>query len=152
MKMLRDFAYNPDLNVLLAALVRFNVDLPKDIAVVRFEVITPDSFMWRLLIGDGVYYLYAEDYIPSLGHVKSIFNKYLEDENWQFIKPRNVIDFEDASPVRTAAVYEKAEDSDEIMQCAIDSGHDLVFLVRATDRPDDAQFSDTAPRGFTLSK
>lgn len=39
---------------------RFELNLPKaagSIAVLEFKVLTPDSFLWRLLIGKTVYYL-----------------------------------------------------------------------------------------------
>lgn len=148
--MLRSFAYHPSLDVILEAFRRFEIELPEQIAVVRFEVITPDSFMWRILIGDAVYYLYAEDYVPGLKHVKAIFNQYLEKDNWSFISPKAVIAFEEAAPVEEAVTYAKADDADEMMAYAIDSGHDFVFLVRSNENPGDAQFSESAPRGFVL--
>jgi hypothetical protein len=148
--MLRDFEYHPHKDLIPGILGRFNIELSGIIALVRFEVITPDSFMWRLLIGDSVYYLYAEDYVPSLSHVKSIFNQYIENDGWSFVKPRAVIQFDDATPVKDATTYNKPDDSDDIMQYAVDSGYDLVFLVRSNENADNAQFSDSAPRGFTL--
>lgn len=146
--MLRSFKYQPNLDIILEALGRFKIELPKHISVVRFEVITPDSFMWRILIGDGVYYLYAADYVPGLKHVQAIFNQYLEKDDWSFVAPKTVIKFEESTPVKGAATYKKADDADEMMNYAIDSGHDFVFLVRSSEDPDDAQFSESAPRGF----
>jgi hypothetical protein len=148
--MLRNFEYNPDKKLILEVLSRFNIELPEHIALVRFEVITPDSFFWRILIGDIVYYLYAEDYVPGLAHVKSIFSQYLINDNWSFIEPRTSIKFDDATPVKGVSVYNKADDADAMMQYAIDSGHDFVFLVRSLDDPENAQFSESAPRGFAI--
>lgn len=148
MKMLRSFEYNPDKNLILEALGRFNIELSENIALVRFEVITPDSFMWRILIEDGVYYLYAEDYVPGIAHIKAVFNQYLDSSSWSFIESRTAIEFEDAAPVKGASTYKKGGGADEMMQYAIDSGHDFVFLVRSVEDADDAQFSDWAPRGF----
>jgi hypothetical protein len=148
--MLRDFEYRPDADIILEVLGRFNIDLPEYIALVRFEVITPDSFMWRLLISQNVYYLYAEDYVPGLGHIKSIFNQYVDKDDWALVKPRRVIQFDDATPVKGATTYNEPDDSDDMMQYAVDSGHDFVFLVRSSEDTDNAQFSDSAPRGFTL--
>lgn len=150
MKMLRDFEYHPRSDIIPEILGRFSIELPEYIALVRFEVITPDSFMWRLLIGDSIYYLYAEDYVPGLGHIKSIFNQYIKKDGWSFVKSRTVIQFVDATPVKSATSYNEPADSDNIMQYAVDSGHDFVFLARSSEDANNAQFSDSAPRGFTL--
>lgn len=148
--MLRSFAYSPDKKHILEILSRFEIELPEHIALVRFEVITPDSFMWRMLIGSNVYYLYAEDYVPGLKHIKVIFNRYLEKDDWSFVNPKTIIEFENSTPVKGASTYKKAEDADEMMKYAIDSGHDFVFLVRSSEDADDAQFSESAPRGFII--
>ncbi|MGI9027865.1 MAG: hypothetical protein ACR2FM_03450 [Candidatus Saccharimonadales bacterium] len=149
MEMLRSFEYRPNFDIVLETLKRFDVELPEHIAIVRFEVITPDSFTWRLLIGNSVYYLYAEDYVPGLGHVESIFDQYIENANWSFVKPKITLKFEDATPVQGATTYQEPDNSDEMMQYAVDSGHDLVFLARSIEDAEYAQFSDSAPRGFT---
>lgn len=148
--MLRDFEYQPNASQIREILVRFNLDLPEHIALVRFEVITPDSLMWRLLIGNNIYYLYAEDYVPSLTHVKTVFDQYIESHEWDFIEPRVTTTFTDAGPVKSATTYQEPDDSDDIMQYAVDSGYDFVFLARSNEDADNAQFSDWAPRGFTL--
>ena len=147
--MLRDFEYHSNEINVRDTLSRFNIELSEYIALVRFEVITPDSFMWRLLIGDSVYYLYAEDYVPGLGYVTSVFNKYLENDKWELVKPKSTIKFGDATPVQGATSYQEPDDSDEMMQYAVDSGHDFVFLARSSEDAGSAQFSDSAPRGFS---
>ena len=146
--MLRNFEYPPAADSLREILGRFKIELPEYISLVRYEVITPDSFMWRLQIGDSVYYLYAEDYVPGLDHVKSIFNQYIEKDDWSFVKPIEAIKFQDASPVKGATTYKEPIDSDNMMQYAVDSGYDFVFLARSSEDADDAQCSDAAPRGF----
>jgi hypothetical protein len=148
--MLRSFEYSPASKQILEVLRRFNIVVPEHIALVRFEVISPDSFMWRLLIDEAVYYLYAEDYVPGLKHVKTVFNQYLDDDKWSFIEPKTFIEFEEATPVKGASTYKKADDADEMMQYAVESGHDFVFLVRSNDDPENAQFSESAPRGFII--
>jgi hypothetical protein len=146
--MLRDFEYLRHSVNIRELLGRFDIDLPEHIALVRFEVITPDSFMWRILIGKGVYYLYAEDYVPGIDHIKSVFNKYLENDKWELVKPKSTIKFEDATPVKGATTYQEPDDSDDMMRYAIDSGYDFVFLAHSSEDADNAQFSDFAPRGF----
>lgn len=136
--MLRSFEHDPNKKYILEALSRFDIELPARITLVSFEVITPDSFLWRILIGDSVYYLYAEDYVPGLAYVKSIFSQYLGNENWEFIKPRIHIKFEDAKPVKAAFTYKKADDAGAMMRYAIDSGYDFVFLVRSSENPKQA--------------
>ena len=149
--MLRDFEYYPSEYDIREILDRFDIELPEYISLLRFEVITPDSFMWRLLIGDNVYYLYAEDYVPGLDHIKTTFDTYLEDSGREFVKPKSTIKFEDASPVTGATAYRKPSDADEMMQYTVDSGHDFVFLARSNEDTDNAQFSDSAPRGFSIA-
>lgn len=146
--MLRDFEYRSNEVNIRNILGRFNIELSEYIALLRFEVITPDSFMWRLLIGDSVYYLYAEDYVPGLGHVKAVFDKYLENDTWELMRAKSTVNFEDSPPVKGATTYKEPDDSDEMMQYAVDSGHDFVFLARSSENADNAQFSDSAPRGF----
>jgi hypothetical protein len=146
--MLRNFEYRSHSVNIRELLDRFNIDLPEQIALVRFEVITPDSFMWRFVIGKRVYYLYAEDYVPGINHIKAIFNQYLENDKWELVMPKSKLKFEDATPAKSAKTYKKPNDSNEIMQFAIDSGHDFVFLAQSNEDADCAQFSDSAPRGF----
>ncbi len=130
--MLRDFEYTPA-SELVDVLGQFglnSVGKKYNLALLKFEVITPDSFMWRLLINEGIYYLYAEDYISSLDHVKKVFNAYLESDQWEFI-----------DPVDTFV---------ETIGHAVKSGYDHVFLVKSSvEDADDAQFSVDAPLGFT---
>lgn len=83
MAVLRDFVYTTDQRLLMHVLQRFGIVVPQGeyIALLRFEVITPDSFIWRLGIGKHVYYLYAEDYIPGLDHVRKVVSSYLKTLN-----------------------------------------------------------------------
>ncbi len=146
--MLREFVYTPDKKYIFDALRRFDIELPEHIALVRFEVITPDSFMWRILIGGDVYYLYAEDYVPGLKYIQVVFDRYLQKDDWSLVKPKLMISFENSTPVNGASTYNKAEDADEMMEYAIDSGHDFAFLACSSEGTRDAHFSESAPRGF----
>ncbi len=101
-------------------------------------------------MGDGVYYLYAEDYVPGLNHIKLVFDNYLESNDWNLIEPKEIIKFSDAEPVKNASTYTEPEDSGQIMRYAVDSGHDFVFLARSNENANNALFSDSAPRGFIL--
>jgi hypothetical protein len=147
--MLRDFVYHQPA-ILLDTLAQFEVNLPSKgyVSLLRFEVISPDSFMWRLLISGNVYYMYAEDYVPGLAHLKEIFDDYLASRDWHFVPAKNVASFESASPVVGAAVYQKPSDAETMMKYAVPSGHDFVFLALTSESTDDAHFSDKAPRGY----
>ena len=149
--MIRDFQYNPDAKLIIETLQKFGFNLAHEkypFSLLRFDVISPDSFMWRILIGEGVYYLYAEDYVSGLDYIKRTFQQYLEASDWEFVRPLKTVAFEDAGPVTRANVYAKADDSDAMMEYAVDSGYDFVFLVKSSEKPEDAQFSKHSPRGF----
>jgi len=152
MHTLRDFVFLHDPLLVRTAVARFEVPPileEHDIALLRFEMITPDSFMWRLALDNGVYYLYAEDYIPSLRYVQDIFSRYTESTSWEFVPPRQRLVFSASTPVRNATVYNEPEDADSITAVAIDSGPDFVFLARTAEDCGTASFSESAPRGFT---
>jgi hypothetical protein len=144
--MLRDFQYNPTTTQLTDVLKRFSLDYnsaKSSIDLLRFEVLSPDSFVWKLLLGSVIYYLYAEDYIPSLDHVKNVINDYVGNNKWDFVAPQQVIAFESASPVKGADVYQKTERANQLMEYAVDSGYDFVCLVKTLENPDDAHFPNT---------
>jgi len=150
MKMLRDFVYNPNAQIVLDTLKQFDFTLPKEkgnIALTSFEVITPDSFMWRIYAGD-IYYLYAEDYVPGLEYISSVFQSYLKSNEWEFIPFRSPKKFAQSNPVLQADVYQGATDADDMMKYAGESGYDFVFLVRSKEDPSLALFSDHAPQGY----
>jgi hypothetical protein len=142
--MLRDFQYNPSPLQIKKVLEQFSLDFESEkspLSVLRFEVTSPDSFVWKLLMGNAVYYLYAEDYISSIDYVKDLFNDYLENDKWEFVTPRQALTFESSSPVENAEIYQKPERTDELMKYAVQSGYDFVFLVKTLENPDDAHFS-----------
>jgi len=150
MKMLRDFVYSPNAQIALDTLKQFDFTLPKEkggVALTSFEVITPDSFIWRIYAGD-IYYLYAEDYVPGLGYISSVFERYLKSKEWEFVPIRNPRNFEQSSPVRQADVYNGPDDAEDMMEYAGESGYDFVFLVRSNEDPSWALFSDHAPQGY----
>ncbi len=130
--MLRDFEFDHANNLLPDILGRAGIDLghkEHPIDLLRFEVITPDSFMWRVLVRDTIYYIYAEDYIPHIDHVKDVFDGYLKDKNWEFVTP--------------------LPDPTNTMEHAMVSGYDIIFVVKSSEDSNEAHFSGNAPRGFT---
>jgi hypothetical protein len=128
---LRDYAYRTD--ELDNCLNRFRLpEGSKFVDVKLFRMLTPDSFIWKLRHTDSMYYLYAEDYVPSLAHVRTIIlGNLAHGQSGHFIEATTQIAFNDLSAVRSAVVYRKPDDYDsEIIKYTIDSGHDLVFLYR----------------------
>ena len=148
--MLRNIVYAYP-SLLLETLERFDIEVPEDsgyIALLRFEVITPDSFMWRISIKNKIYYLYAEDNIQELAELQRIFSQYTEDAKCQLIKAKRPLNFKSSKPVKGAHVYTPPNDVDDLMTYAVDSGHDFVFLAVTNEDASEALFSDHAPRGF----
>jgi hypothetical protein len=148
--MLRDFPKTLTSD-LVDVLNEFRFDEPHEIvrvAILRFEIISPDAFMWRLLINDGVFYLYAEDYVPSLEYVKHIFVTYIAREGFELVPAREAIPFSFASPISRSATYQKPDDSQDMAQFAVHSGYDFVFLAASKELAAESYFSDKAPHGY----
>jgi len=153
MKKLRDFVISADKSLIHDVLDNFDLKTEdnenrKNFAILKFEVISPDAFMWRILYGDKIYYLYAEDYIPGLDYVKKVFNKYTDSHDWKLVNVKEPIDFSKSSPVITSRIYTEPYRSEELMKFAIGSGFDFVFLCASNEDAEDARFSDKAPNGF----
>lgn len=128
--MLRDYEYTENWRLLDRALEQF-IDLPERLSLVGFKALSPDSFLWQIFDGDTTYYLYAEDYVPSLEHVaERIQNFYQTELNLEFIPVKQPIAFEDSTPNRTAKIYRPPKDEYEFAKYAAQSGYDFVFLLK----------------------
>jgi hypothetical protein len=137
MEMLRQ--WNGESNSLIvAALQQFGIDA-QDIRLVKYEALTPDSFIWFFSAASGSsskqYCLYAEDYIPNLGHVSEVIHQYRpewdEEVTYSLLKVMQKENWEDSSPVKSAATYKVPEKQKDYMEYAATSGYDFVFLARA---------------------
>lgn len=143
--MLRDFVYHPDSTLIQQVLDRFDLTLNKEhgFALIEFQVLSPDSFVWRLLVNNAVYYLYAEDYIEGLEYVKDSIASYaVPNVKFDFVKAKQQESFDDASPVKNATVYEAPENPATMMQFAVSSGHDFVFLCKSDEAANRALFNN----------
>lgn len=144
--MLRDFVHTLDSALVTQTLKRFDISIPDKkhaFTLIEFQVITPDSIIWRFLINRTVYYLYAEDYVEGLKDVQNKISSYaVKDAKLDFIKVKQPKTFDDAEPRKTAVIYEEPENSNEMMQFAVDSGHDFVFLCSSTEDANNALFND----------
>lgn len=119
---LRDhYAYaSPELE---NCLVRFELGDAKLVDVKSFQMLTPDSFIWKLRFSDGMYYLYAEDYAPDLAHVSQQIADYTGGQTGHFVETNDQKEFEH--------LRAKPKDYDmNMIKYAVDSGFDLVFLYK----------------------
>lgn len=141
--MLRDYEYTENWRLLDPAVAMF-IDLPPRLSLVGYTALSPDSFIWKIFDGTAIYYLYAEDYVPSLDHVRQQVKEFWpEDVNLEFIPVKHTVAFEDSSPVRSADVYQPPENEQEFMKYAGQSGHDFVFLMRSSEK-----FEERIPGSF----
>lgn len=143
--MLRDFVHHPDSTLIEQILDQFSLPLDKErsFVLIEFQVLSPDSFVWRLLVNKVVYYLYAEDYVEGLEDIKNKVMSYaVQDTELDFVKARQHEKFDRAQPVNNAVVYEKPEDSTKMMQFAISSGYDFVFLCKSSEAASYALFNN----------
>lgn len=135
--MLRDYAHSENWRLLDKALEQF-IDLPERLSLVGFIKLSPDSFLWKIFDGEIVYYLYAEDYVPSLEHVrKQILDFWPNDVTLEFMPVKKPLAFEDSSPSKVAAIYQPPEDEYEFARYTAQSGYDFVFLLKSNEIVED---------------
>lgn len=132
--MLRDYHYTENWRLLDEALVQF-IELPSRLSLVGYTALSPDSFLWKIFDGTTTYYLYAEDYVPSLEYVRQqIYAFWPENIELEFLPVKVPIAFEDTTPNKAAEVYQPPKDEYEFSKYAAQSGHDFVFLLRSNER------------------
>ena len=113
---------------LQSCLKKFRVGKAKLIDVKAYRMLTPDSFIWKLRMSDGIYYLYAEDYVPSMDHIREEIAGYTHDQKGHFIEAKNL---REIPAVRAAATYAESDDyALDMAKLAVGSGYDLVFLFK----------------------
>jgi hypothetical protein len=131
--MLRDYEHTENWRLLDAAMELF-IELPPRLSLVGYSALSPDSFMWKIFDGSTMYYLYAEDYVPNLEHVKKAIQEFWPTKlNLEFIPTKNSAALEDSSPYQSASVYKPPEKEYEFMKFAGQSGYDLVFLLKSNE-------------------
>ena len=137
--MLRDFISAPYTNYIYGILNQYKIS-PNDLndntilqyQLVGFKILTPDSFIWELIIDDAVYYLYAEDYVENLSHVKSAIKSYDKTSiSLDFVEVYN-------PPISKNI---QIKNDDKSTKYIVKSGYDLVFLLRTDKRVTDAYFN-----------
>lgn len=101
------------------------------IGIVRFEALTPDSFIWYIGGTKVSFCLYAEDFVSSLDHVLKTMHANRPDWNcevkYELQRVLKNVEFEKASPVTAAHTYPKPKDVKNFMKYAAPSGFDFVF-------------------------
>ena len=142
--MIRDFVHTLDASSIKQTLTQFKLRLPETtagIALLEFKVLTPDSFVWRFLINDNIYYLYAEDFVEGIEEVTNKLQRIYKGANLMPVEAKNRVGFENASPVRTAAIYKRPKNKEETMKFAVESGYDFVFLYKSGEDSNNAYFN-----------
>lgn len=129
--MLRNYAHTENWRLLDQALEMF-IELPPRLSLIGFSALSPDSFIWKIYDGETVYYLYAEDYVPDLDHVRTQVLEFCSKGiALEFVPVKQHIAFEDSTPNKTAQVYKPPHGEYEFMQYAGQSGYDFVFLLKS---------------------
>lgn len=129
--MLRDYAQTEDWRLIERALEQF-IKLPEHLSLVGFVALSPDSFLWQIYDGTTHYYLYAEDYIPSLEHITQQINDFYHKQlDLTFLEAKVPLAFEDSTPNKSAAVYQPPDDEYVFARYSSQSGYDFVFLLTA---------------------
>lgn len=78
-----------------------------------YEMLTPDSFLWKIRTSEGFYYLYGEDYVSNIETVTKIIEEKI-GKRGHFIEAQ-----------------EKATISDiNLTKYVVESGHDKVLLYK----------------------
>ena len=141
--MLRDFSQQPDLDLIKSALAQFDNPIPeKQITLIEFQILSPDSFRWRLLIDGAVYYLYAEDHVVSLKDIRKKIDSWFDPTiQIDFIKTKQQEDFASTTPFNSAAIYKEPDDYNQMKFYAASSGYDFVFLCKSDEDPGKALFN-----------
>lgn len=103
-----------------------------DAQITSYKLLSPDSFLWRLKIGKRVYYLYAEDYIPSMDHVRKQLEDFTHGTSGEFVMAKKPDTFEEHAPVKSAVTYKEPEDWPEVSKYSVGSEYDSVFLFRVS--------------------
>lgn len=132
--MLRDYEYTENWRLLDRALEYF-IDLPDRLSLVGYSALSPDSFLWKIFDGENIYYLYAEDYVPSLEHVRERILDFLPKKiDLEFMPAKQPLVFEDSSPKQLAKIYKPPENEYEFSRYAAQSGFDFVFLLKSSEK------------------
>lgn len=132
--MLRDYKYTENWRLLDAALEQF-IELPPRLSLVGFTALSPDSFLWKIFDGANIYYLYAEDYVPSLDHVRERIQDFSPMKiSLNFLPVKRQVAFEDSLPNQGVEIYKPPKDEYEFSKYAAQSGYDFVFLLKSSEK------------------
>lgn len=139
--MLRDYATTENWRLIDRALECF-IDLPDRLSLVGFIKLSPDSFLWKIFDGKTVYYLYAEDHVPSLEHVKERVINFMgeftpEKLELEFVPAKIPLSFEDSTPNKVATTYKPPADEYVFARYCAQSGYDFVFLLKSNEDLED---------------
>lgn len=143
--MLRDYMYTLNPELIMRALDEFSVDSDMEslrVSLLQYATLSPDSFIWKFLLEDHIYYLFAKDFITSLDSVQADIRAFADDNDLHltFMKAKHPKAFEDSSPNHYARIYQPPDDEYAFHDYAARSGVDFVFLCRSSESAEDALF------------
>lgn len=142
--MLRDYIHTLDRGLIKEVFSKFLIELPdgeSGVTLIQFKVLSPDSFVWKFSIAKSIYYLYAEDFVSGIEDIRLKLSYVApESSKFDFVLVKDPNKFEESSPVKASTIYAKPEDSAKMMEYAVESGHDFVFLARSDEDVNDAFF------------
>jgi hypothetical protein len=145
--MLRDFVTTLSPILIGNTFKEFDLDLTEQsviITLLEFKIVSPDSFLWRFMIDDDVYYLYAEDFVTGLEDVKAKVERLTNRSPapaLEFVPVKAPKDFEKSGPFTSARVYMEPDNPEEMMQYAADAEFDFAFLLRSDEDAEAAYFN-----------
>jgi hypothetical protein len=132
--MLRHYDSIPYWSLIEEAIADF-ISVPPRLALIGYDNLSPDSFIWKLYDGSKVYYLYAEDYVESLAYVRETLLEFADkDTAIDFLPVKKPLAFEDSSPNTSADIYKPPSGEYDFMRYATSSGYDFVFLAVSDER------------------
>lgn len=143
--MLRHFSQQPSLALIQDVLAQFDIPIAsnRQVTLIEFQTLSPDSFMWRLLLDGTVYYLYAEDHIDGFEGVHNkISSWFAPNIKIDFIKTRQQNGFTNTTPFKSAAVYKEPDDYEHMKYYTASSGYDFVFLCKSDEDAGSALFNN----------
>lgn len=131
--------WNGESNALIISMLKqFGVVTDK-INLLRYEALTPDRFIWFFTINSIRYCLYAEDYVPSIQHVKQTIRdnltKWNPKDTYKLLEIKDREKREGVSPAKSANTHKSPDRPEEFMKYATTSGFDFVFLGRSESKP-----------------
>ncbi len=107
---------------LVDCLNQFEIGESVLVDVKLFQMLSPDAFLWKLRLTNGLYYLYAEDYVESVDAIEKYFTDLIQGRRGHFVQAREKSGNQQVSGDSTISVN---EDGDTVFLYKIDELSEL---------------------------